>query len=115
NARGLDRCARSCRNPERILSPVVGGSQMKAEILARVRQAIAGQPPPDLPIAREYRQAGALDQAGRVAQFIERLEDYNAQVARCSESALPGTIAQAIAARGKHRLAIPAEFPEEWL
>jgi L-lactate dehydrogenase complex protein LldG len=47
--------------------------------------------------------------------FVSRLEDYNAGVYRCTEAALPSTIAQAMELRGKRSLVIPAAFPSEWL
>lgn len=87
---------------------------MKAEILARVREAI-GKRADDIPISRDYKQAGTLDREGRIAQFVSRLEDYNAGVYCCGESDLPQTVLHAMNERGKRTLVIPPGLPDEWL
>jgi len=89
-------------------------SAAKTQILDRVRRAV-GNPSPDVPITRQYTQAGTLDESARLALFSSRLEDYNAGVYRCTESELPATIAQILAARGKRRLVIPPALPAAWL
>jgi L-lactate dehydrogenase complex protein LldG len=88
------------------------------EILKNVRRAI-GEPTTArteaAPVERRYIQAGKLDVQAKLEQFRERLEDYNAGVYRCGAAALPATISHAMAARAKHSLLIPPQFPEEWL
>jgi L-lactate dehydrogenase complex protein LldG len=91
-------------------------SAAREEILARIRQAKAGAQALEYgAIPRHYRRAGALDAEARIALFIDRLHDYNAMVYRTGESAIAQTIAEALHARGKRRLAIPASLPEAWL
>jgi len=62
-------------------------------------------------VRREYIQSRTLN----IEQFVERLQDYNAGVYRCSEAELPPTIAHAMIVRGKNALVIPPAFPAEWL
>jgi L-lactate dehydrogenase complex protein LldG len=82
----------------------------KQQILSRVRDAI-GKREPVAAVAREYRQQAPAD----LNQFEERLRDYNAGVYRCAEARLPGAIAEALGARSKTRLLIPAGLPDAWL
>jgi len=95
------------------------GARMSAareEILARIRKAKAGAPSLEYgAIPRHYRRAGALDAEARIALFADRLHDYNAMVYRTAEPAIAQSIAEALRARGKRRLAIPASLPEAWL
>jgi L-lactate dehydrogenase complex protein LldG len=86
----------------------------REEILARVRQSIAISAPA-APVVREYRQSGTLSEPDKIALFIERLEDYNAGVYRCSPEDLSAKIAQALTARAKTRMLIPPGFPTNLL
>ncbi|MDE3196577.1 MAG: LUD domain-containing protein [Acidobacteriota bacterium] len=79
----------------------------KKEILAKIRSA-AGDTAEAAPVPREYIQSGAVDLEG----FIEKLHDYNAGVYRCAARGLDAAILQAMDARGKGRLVIPAGLPE---
>jgi L-lactate dehydrogenase complex protein LldG len=90
-------------------------SDAKSEVLARVRGAAEGRAADYAAIPREYRRSGALDAAGRLALFEDRLRDYDAGVYRSSPADLPATIASVAAARGKRRLVGPAGLPKEWL
>lgn len=85
-------------------------SSAREEILARVRKAIGTRGPEEITV-REYAQTGKLGESDRIDLFISRLEDYNAQVYRCGEGEIAATIGQALAARGKTRVLIPAGFP----
>ena len=87
---------------------------MKNEILGRIRAAMGTAPVID-GISREYRQSGTLTLPERLDLLAGRLEDYNARVSRCSESALPQTIAEILSTRGKSSLLIPFGLPPEWL
>jgi L-lactate dehydrogenase complex protein LldG len=84
----------------------------KTEILRSIRQAI-GARSADTPIAREYRHAPSLDKEARIHLFTDRLRDYNATVYRTTD--LPAAIAEALNARAKTGLLIPAQFPPNWL
>jgi L-lactate dehydrogenase complex protein LldG len=84
----------------------------KTDILRSIREAL-GTRGTDTPIARDYRQTLSLDRESRIHLFTDRLKDYNATVYRTA--ALRQTIAEALHARGKKDLLIPAGFPSEWL
>ena len=88
----------------------------REEILARIREAKAGAQALEYDaIPRHYRRRGTLDAEACVALFIDRLHDYNATVYRTAEPTIAQTIAEALQARGKRRLAIPTSLPEAWL
>jgi L-lactate dehydrogenase complex protein LldG len=88
------------------------------DMLRRIKQALGDVPaserPNDVPIAREYRQAGAALQAELIERFTDRLVDYKAKVSRVAEADLAGAIAAACAARRVRRLVVPADLPESW-
>ncbi|WFE99953.1 LUD domain-containing protein [Micromonospora sp. WMMD964] len=75
------------------------------EILARLRTALADDPPP-VPVPREYRRVG--DRSDLVAVLVDRLEDYRA-VVHHGIDALPGLLAEV------GRLAVPTDVPADWL
>jgi L-lactate dehydrogenase complex protein LldG len=88
------------------------------DILRRIKLALrdipASERPEDVPIARDYRQAGTSSHAELIERFIDRLIDYKAKVARVGEAQLGQAIASACAARGVRRLVAPADLPEGW-
>ncbi len=90
----------------------------REEILARVRAALrdvpAGERAEDVAVVRDYRTEGTLPHADVVALFAENCADYRANVREVDAAGLPGAIAEALAARGLRRLAIPADLPAEW-
>ncbi|WCN79372.1 LutC/YkgG family protein [Micromonospora sp. LH3U1] len=75
------------------------------EILARLRTALADNPPP-VEVPRQYRQVD--DRPDLVEILIDRLEDYRAVVHR-GLGALPALLAKV------GRLAVPTDIPAEWL
>lgn len=87
-------------------------------MLRRIKLALRDVPgserPEDVPVAREYRQAGDAPRAELIERFADRLIDYKARVGRVTEAELPGAIAAACAARGVRRLVVPADLPERW-
>ncbi|HEU5102125.1 MAG TPA: LUD domain-containing protein [Roseiflexaceae bacterium] len=93
-------------------------SLARDDMLHRIKLALQDVPgkerPEDVPVIREYRQAGASAREELVERFADRLVDYKAKVARVAEAALPGAIAAACAARGVRRLVAPADLPESW-
>ena len=62
------------------------------DILRRIKVALhdvpAGERPDDVPVAREYRQAGTATQAELIERFTDRLIDYKAKVAQVGEAQL---------------------------
>jgi L-lactate dehydrogenase complex protein LldG len=93
-------------------------SLAKDDVLHRIKRALQDVPgkerPDDVPVTREYRQAGALARVELVERFAERLVDYKARVRRVIEGELPSAIAAACAARGARRLVAPADLPKGW-
>src|SRR5215213_5127339 len=89
------------------------------DMLRRIKLALrdvpASERPEDVPVAREYRQAGAASQTELVERFTDRLVDYKAKVARVVEADLAGAIAAACAARGVRRLIVPDDLPAAWV
>jgi L-lactate dehydrogenase complex protein LldG len=93
----------------------------RAEVLRRIRAAIA--PPSSSEaidiswqaIERSYRHAASHDREAILELFEDRLRDYDAGVYRSAEDQVPALIAQVLAERDKHTLAIPEGLPVEWL
>ncbi|MEU7611810.1 LUD domain-containing protein [Micromonospora sp. NPDC049204] len=75
------------------------------EILARLRTALADNPPP-VAVPRRYRRTD--DRSDLVEVFVDRLEDYRATVHR-GLGALAGLLAEV------DRLAVPTDVPADWL
>src|SRR5215211_3089342 len=90
----------------------------RAEILRRIRSALrdvpAAEQPAEVPVVRDYRQAGAPNGPDLVARFAERVAEYKATVHRVTAAELPGAIAQSCARRGVRRLVVPTDLPEGW-
>jgi len=94
----------------------------RSVILDRVNSATrnAAKTPTELPQAyaslpRPYRHSGSLDAASRVALFIKRLRDYDAEVTECRPDELPAAIAAGLAASGRRCFVAPEGLPAEWL
>jgi L-lactate dehydrogenase complex protein LldG len=79
----------------------------KAEILARVRDALGPSPAvPDIP--REYRGAGALSRDGVVDLFCERVAEYRATVHRVND--VSAAVREILA--GAERIGVPPELAD---
>src|SRR5207237_3082628 len=80
-ARGVDADARPEARRDGELPPLVGAravvSAAREAILARIADAV-GEAQPPVSVAREYRRAGQLAPAERVAPFFERVGDDRA-------------------------------------
>jgi L-lactate dehydrogenase complex protein LldG len=104
-------------------------SEAKAEILARLRGALAAPGRGAGPVPRDYHdaRAGAVRPAAGPAEggepataveldrLVDRLVDYKAQVRRTDAAGVAGAVAAALAERGVGRLLVPAGLPAEWL
>jgi L-lactate dehydrogenase complex protein LldG len=90
-------------------------SEARAEVLARVRAALADGPAvPDLP--RAYRGAGRIGPAGApdvVDRFCARVEEYRATVRRVDADGLAAAAAACFAERGSRRVVVPPGGPGE--
>ena len=88
------------------------------EVLARIRQAHAVAPPPDLSyddIARDYNTTSELEHDALVELLVDRLLDYRALVRQCAAAELTSTIAAAVADRGASALVAPDGLDPSWL
>jgi L-lactate dehydrogenase complex protein LldG len=84
-------------------------SSAKADILARVREALGPSPAvPDVP--RAYRAAGSLPHDGIVDLFCERVAEYRATVHRVAAADLAATVREILA--GAERVGVPPGFPD---
>jgi L-lactate dehydrogenase complex protein LldG len=86
----------------------------KTEILARIDRALRHRTGPPA-ITRGYHQAGTRSHLELVTLFEERLLDYRAAVRRCPATAVPDTIAAALADHGVRRVLAPDGLPADWL
>jgi L-lactate dehydrogenase complex protein LldG len=88
------------------------------EVLARIRNAHAVAPPPDLAyddIARDYRTTTDLEHGALVELLVDRLRDYRALVRQCAPDDLAATIAVALSERGVGSLILPRGLDQAWL
>jgi L-lactate dehydrogenase complex protein LldG len=66
-------------------------------------------------LPRDYQIRGKLPVKACQELFIERLREYDAEVAECAPDELPATIAAQIEASGKRRFIAPSGVPNAWL
>jgi L-lactate dehydrogenase complex protein LldG len=83
------------------------------EVLARVRAALQGAPPPP-EVLRDYRTVGTPAGTDLVAVLVNRLEDYKASVHRSTADALSAVVAVVLEQRGADRVVVPPGLPPEW-
>jgi L-lactate dehydrogenase complex protein LldG len=93
---------------------VDSGGDARADILYRIREALNGATPGDVP--RNYRTEDARERDAIVDQFAERVAEYRATVHRVGEG--EGEVGERVTriAReaGAERIGIPTDLPEEW-
>lgn len=70
----------------------------REEILERVRQALASAPAAP-PVPRSYAGTGSVSGAELLGLFTERVEDYRADVVRCSTQDVEARVAELVAGR----------------
>jgi L-lactate dehydrogenase complex protein LldG len=89
----------------------------RSAVLARIRAATAGSAAASSydALPRTYSRQGELSAGQRVALLIERLREYDADVAECAPDALIATIAAQIARSGLRLLVAPQGLPKEWM
>jgi L-lactate dehydrogenase complex protein LldG len=86
----------------------------RAEILDRVRRALAERPAAG-PVPRDYRGPGGRLVDDQVGLLSERLVDYRAGVRRCAADGVAAAVADWLGERGITSLVVPAGFPSTWL
>lgn len=90
----------------------------REEILTRIRTALADvpaglTPEEDVPVTWRYGQPLATPDV--VADFVEKVEDYEATVVRVPADGLVDAIGAAVQALGTTALVAPAGLDEAWL
>jgi L-lactate dehydrogenase complex protein LldG len=88
------------------------GGAARADILRRIRQALSGASPGDVP--RNYRTEDPRGRDEIVTEFAERVVEYRATVHRVSESEVAGAVEGIARRAGATTIGIPAGLPEEW-
>lgn len=95
--------------------PVV--SDARAEILRRVRTALADVPAAEaadeVVVERGYRRHDSAERAELLDRFEDRLRDYHASVRRVGDD-ISAAVADACHERGLRRLGVPADLPAGW-
>lgn len=86
----------------------------KDVILSRIRAAVAAAPASAL-VTRTYTHRDAHDRDATIAELVDRLHDYKAQVQRVNERDLPNAIAGICTHETIRRLVVPADTPTPWL
>lgn len=82
----------------------------RAEILSRIRSALADAPAPE-PVPRDYHREPASG-PGDVELFAHTVDDYRAQVHRADENTV-AEVVTALIAEGK-RAVVPPDLPQSW-
>ncbi|WP_203568353.1 LutC/YkgG family protein [Aestuariimicrobium ganziense] len=86
------------------------------EILGRIRGALAdvGEPDPARDVVLDWNYGQPLPMDDVIARFVQRVEDYRAEVVRADEAALPGQITAVLQRHGATAVVVPAGLPEAW-
>lgn len=84
----------------------------KAEILARIRSALADNSQPAAPV-RDYRQNSSADPQAVREMFIDRIVDYKARAFTETAETIAGRIAELLGESARH--VVPEGFPADWL
>ncbi len=92
--------------------PISGVRDARADVLHRIRAALAGAAPVDVP--RNYRTEDTRERDEIVTLFAERVAEYRSTVHRVGAGEVGGTVARIAAAAGTSRIGIPADLPAEW-
>jgi L-lactate dehydrogenase complex protein LldG len=106
---GVSDAARRAPLPAEDPAPPVDPA--RAEILGRIRSALADRPAVPEPLLVERPEPVA-----DVALFVERVADYRATVTECAreDDAVRAAIAAAFARHSARAIAIPHDFPAAW-
>lgn len=88
-------------------------SQARAEILARIRGALADRPAV-AEVAWTYGRAVGTGELGMVARFVERVADYRARVDRVDRDNSAVAIAAALREAGAERVVADAVVRTAW-
>ena len=82
-------------------------------VLSSVRQAIVGAVAPE--VHRTYSHDLQLDRVAVLDLFVERVDDYRADVRVIGAADLAGTIGSVLASHGATGVVVPADLDPSWL
>jgi iron-sulfur cluster protein len=106
---------RDLRSPSyrRVTSVASKDGDARSAILARIQAALKDRPDtPEVP--RTYRRSSEDAHTTIVARFSERVGEYKASVRSATAPELQAVIAEQCKAAGAERMAIPADWPDDW-
>jgi L-lactate dehydrogenase complex protein LldF len=89
-----------------------GVGDARADMLYRIRDALRGAAPGDVP--RNYRTEDARGRDEIVTLFAERVAEYRATVHRVAEAEVSEAVERIAADAGARRIGIPSDLPQEW-
>jgi L-lactate dehydrogenase complex protein LldG len=94
----------------------------REQVLRRIRKETASVAltPGDLPsgyagISRSYIRKGELSTPAKIALLIERLRDYDADVAESTLDGLSGSIQALLSSSGRHTFGAPSGLRSAWM
>jgi L-lactate dehydrogenase complex protein LldG len=87
-------------------------TEARAEVLRRIRAALAAAPPEPVVIPRDYDRA-PLHGPADIGRFAETVADYRAKVRRISAGQISATVAALVPPGGV--VAIPDDLPVGWV
>jgi L-lactate dehydrogenase complex protein LldG len=88
------------------------GGGARADILHRIRDALQGAAPSDVP--RNYRTEDTRERDEIVTLFAERVAEYRATVHRVREEEIAETVERIAKEAGAERIGIPPDLQKEW-
>jgi L-lactate dehydrogenase complex protein LldG len=89
-----------------------GAADARADMLHRIRAALADASPGDVP--RNYRTEDARERDEIVNLFAERVAEYRATVHQVSEDEVRATVERIAGEAGARRIGIAADLPAGW-
>ncbi|AIY02249.1 hypothetical protein ART_2650 [Arthrobacter sp. PAMC 25486] len=84
----------------------------REEIMNRIKSALRDAPETPV-VPREYRRSSDMTVEQRLAQLVDRLVDYKANVFVTPEAEAPAKLAELLA--GSAAIVVPHGLPESWL
>jgi L-lactate dehydrogenase complex protein LldG len=82
-------------------------------VLAAVRNAIRGAVAPE--VSRSYDRQLDLERGELIDLFVERVDDYRADVRKVARADLARTVGSVLAQYGASSVVVPADLDPEWL
>ena len=111
-----DRAPRAERKPRpaAVVPEAAAGdaADARADILHRIRSALRGAAPADIP--RDYRTEDTRERDEIVNVFAERVAEYRSTFHRVPEADVGEAVARIASEADAHRIGIPQDLPDGW-